>query len=139
MVVPSGLERWFLRAAEFTSADGRPCDRDSRVQSGDKYTWRWHGYSDEVNQSGEVVEANGSDRFAFTFSHDCLVTVSITNEAGENMVGITVSEIADDEDRNSYVNDSYGWTFYLANLKSVLEGGLDLRNRNSEIHDVVSS
>jgi hypothetical protein len=26
-----------------------------------------------------------------------------------------------------------GWTFYLANLKSVIEGGVDLRNKNVDL------
>lgn len=30
-------------------------------------------------------------------------------------------------------------TFYLANLKSVLEGGLDLRNKNVNIPNVISA
>ena len=38
-----------------------------------------------------------------------------------------------------YVDCSYGWTFFLANLKSVLEGGIDLRNRNVDIKNVVNS
>ena len=32
-----------------------------------------------------------------------------------------------------------GWIFYLANLKSVLEGGLDLRNKRMEITNVITA
>lgn len=32
-----------------------------------------------------------------------------------------------------------GWTFYLTNLKSIMEGGLDLRNKNVNIKRVVTS
>jgi hypothetical protein len=32
-----------------------------------------------------------------------------------------------------------GWTFYLANLKSVLEGGLDLRNKNARLQRLVNA
>jgi len=32
-----------------------------------------------------------------------------------------------------------GWTFYLANLKSYLQGGIDLRNKNVNIQGVINS
>jgi len=38
-----------------------------------------------------------------------------------------------------FVEDSRGWIFYLTNLKSVLEGGLDLRNRKVELKNVITA
>jgi uncharacterized protein YndB with AHSA1/START domain len=137
--IPSQIERWFLRSADYVGFDGKPKSRDLPVETGDGYLWRWHGYLDDVNESGMVVEANGQDTFAFTFTADCLVTVTIKEEKGETVVELTQSRIPDDPDRGIYVDCSYGWTFFLANLKSVLEGGLDLRNRNVEIKNVVNS
>ena len=32
-----------------------------------------------------------------------------------------------------------GWTFYLTNLKSLLEGGIDLRNKDEQIKNVLNS
>ena len=32
-----------------------------------------------------------------------------------------------------------GWVFYLANLKSIQEGGIDLRNKNPGIKKVINS
>lgn len=32
-----------------------------------------------------------------------------------------------------------GWTSYLANLKSVLEGGIDPRNKNEQLKAVINS
>lgn len=139
LAVPSQIERWFLRVAEYVGFDGKPRDRNVAVEKSDSYLWRWHGYLDDVKEKGTILEANGSGRFAFTFSHGCLVTIIILSDAGENVVELTVSEIADDDDHNIYVNDSYGWTFYLANLKSILEGGIDLRNKNVDIKNVVNS
>jgi hypothetical protein len=45
------------------------------VQEGDSYTWRWHGYPDDVTQSGKVLKANGKNLFSFSFSLGCPVTV----------------------------------------------------------------
>ena len=138
-VVPSQIERWFLRSADYVGFDGKAKGRKVAVEAGDGYLWRWHGYLDDVNESGTVVEANGSDTFAFTFTSDCLVTVTIKEEKGEAVVELTQSRIPDDPDRGIYVDCSYGWTFFLANLKSVLEGGIDLRNRNVDVKNVVNS
>ena len=137
--VPSQIERWFLRSADYVGVDGKPRDRNVPVEKGDSYLWRWHGFLDDVNENGTVVEANGSDQFAFTFTKECLVTVSIKNEQGETVVELTQSRIPDDPDHCIYVDCSYGWAFYLGNLKSVLEGGIDLRNKNVDIQNVVNS
>ncbi len=137
--IPSQIERWFLRSAEYVGFDGKPKNRDLEVAAGDGYLWRWHGYLDDVNETGLVTEANGLDKFAFTFTQDCLVTVLINDEKGGTVVELTQSRIPDDPDRSVYIDCSYGWTFYLANLKSVLEGGIDLRNKNVDITNVVNS
>jgi uncharacterized protein YndB with AHSA1/START domain len=137
--VPSRIERWFLRVADYLGPDGKPQNRDAAVEAGDSYLWRWHGYGDDVNEKGTVVEANGSDKFVFTFTQDCLVTVSVKKENGETVVELTQSRIPDDPNHGIYVDCSYGWTFFLGNLKSVLEGGIDLRNKNVDIQNVVNS
>ncbi len=137
--VPSQIERWFLRTADYVGVDGKPKDRDVAVENGDSYLWRWHGFLDDVNEKGSIVEANATNKFAFTFTQDCLVTVSIKNENGETVVELTQSRIPDDPEHGIYVDCSYGWAFYLGNLKSVLEGGIDLRNKNVDIKNVVNS
>lgn len=137
--IPSQIERWFLRSAEYVGSDGRAKGRDLEVETGDGYLWRWHGYLDDVHESGAVLEANGSDTFAFTFTEGCVVTVTIRDEKGETVVELTQSQIPEDPDHGIYVDCSYGWAFYLGNLKSVLEGGIDLRNKNTEIKNVVNS
>lgn len=137
--IPSQIERWFLRSAEYVAFDGSPRDRDLEVEAGDTYLWRWHGYLDDVSESGRIIEANGIDRFVFSFTGECIVSVDIRNESGETIVELTQSKIPDDKDHGIYVDCSYGWTFYLGNLKSVLEGGIDLRNKNVEVKNVINS
>ena len=44
-----------------------------------------------------VTEANGLDRFEFTFTDNCLVTVTIKEESGETVVELTQSRIPDDK------------------------------------------
>ncbi|MBC7946727.1 MAG: SRPBCC domain-containing protein [Chitinophagaceae bacterium] len=138
---PQALESWFLREAVFVDADGKERSRSASVQKGDTYTWRWHGYPDDVKETGIVLEANGSDLFRFSFSLGCPVTIQIYPEAGETIVELMESDLPTDDKTTSghFVGDSRGWIFYLANLKSIVEGGIDLRNKNVNIRDVITS
>jgi hypothetical protein len=43
------------------------------------------------------------------------------------------------EQQYFFIECGLGWTFYLANLKSILEGGLDLRNKNPEIQKMINA
>lgn len=128
----AGLESWFLRTAQGTSEP---------LRKGDRYAWRWHGYPDAIEHTGDIVSANGADQFAFTFTMGCLVNISIFRECGETMVELTESDLPVDEEAvlKRYVEDYKGWIFYLVNLKSVLEGGLDLRNRKEELTNVITA
>lgn len=135
------IERWFLRKAEFAQADGTGRRRTDPIQIGDSYVWLWYGYSDDVVEKGKVLEANGKDLLTFTFTAGCNVTVTVREERGENIAELTQEQIPfrEDPNENLHLLCSNGWTFYLANLKSVLEGGIDLRNKNVEIPNVINA
>ncbi len=123
------LERWFLKEAKFVNAYGHDRDADSVIQVGDKYTWKWYGWDGQ--DEGEILEANGKDKLVFTFAGPCKVTVTFTQQGSGTLVELAQENIpTDDESKaNLHVSCTQGWTFYMANLKSVLEGGLDLRNK----------
>ncbi len=138
---PGGLESWFLRRAVLRDAAGNVRTKNDFIQKDDSYEWMWYGYSDEVIEKGVVLEANGKDGFSFTFSLKCPVTIRIYEEFGETIVELVESKLPTDESTRlrHYIGDSRGWIFYLTNLKSVLEGGLDLRNRKEELTNVITS
>lgn len=137
----AGLENWFLRRAEFTKTDGRLRDRNEAIQQGDKYKWLWFGYDDTVTEEREILEANGSDILRFNFSGGCIVTVTVKQEQGENICELIQEMTMEDESeqRYFYIECGKGWTFYMTNLKSVLEGGIDLRNKNVRIQNVINA
>lgn len=132
------IEKWFLSQAKFYTLDNTLKDKTTPIEAGDKYVWMWHG-SDNVAE-GEIIENNGKDFLKFTFL-GCMVSVKLQTENGEHTIELTQSEIPLDETSrmNYYVGCSRGWTFYLTNLKSILEGGIDLRNRNKEMEDVINT
>lgn len=135
------LESWFLRKADFTTKDGIKRERDRAIQVSDTYLWLWHGYNDDAVEKGIIMQANGKDLLQFSFGKAGNVTVTIKQEAGEGLVELVQTDIPADEEGliNYYLGCSKGWLFYLANLKSILEGGIDLRNKKVELTDVINS
>lgn len=137
----AGLERWFLRVAKFTSADGVQKKDGEQVQAGDRYDWRWHGYPDDTNEQRLVLAVFPKNFLQFRFSGDCTVSVTIKHEEGTTICELVQENIPIDENpkTNLLVGCGEGWTFYLTNLKSVLEGGIDLRNKNVKLTSVINS
>ncbi len=136
-----GLESWFLRNARFFSSDNHLREGNEFIQKGDRYTWMWHGYSDETVEHNDIVEANGLDTVSFVFAGHCIVTVTIGMLDTETVVQLAQENIPTGEESkvNIHIGCMEGWTFYLTNLKSILEGGIDLRNKNMNIGKVISS
>jgi uncharacterized protein YndB with AHSA1/START domain len=136
-----GLESWFLRLAQFTKMDGTSRPKNSSIEAGDKYKWLWFGYDDNVEEKKEILAANGWDKLKFIFSGDCVVTISIIQEEGETICVLIQDMPMEDEkeQQHFFIECGKGWTFYMANLKSVLEGGLDLRNKNQNLKNVINA
>jgi hypothetical protein len=136
-----GIEYWFLRLSEYKKPDGQLRGTNEPVQKDDTYKWLWHGWPDETVEHGKILDCNGKDFFKFSFGKAGICSVNIKNENGQNIVELVQNEIPDDEQGRHYwhVGCKTGWTFYLANLKSLLEGGIDLRNRDEGLKNVINS
>ncbi|NMM47595.1 SRPBCC family protein [Marinigracilibium pacificum] len=132
----AGLEKWFLRLAEFTSSNGEKRDPHEDIQVGDTYKWLWHGYPDTVVEHGEILELNGKNHMRFTFGKAGIVTVTIGIEESTTIVTLTQDNIppVSETEVNFHVDCKTGWTFYLANMNSIVQGGVDLRNKNTKLH-----
>lgn len=138
---PGGLEHFFLRQALFHSPEGMKREAEDAIEAGDTYHWLWWGYTDEDSERGEVLAQNGKDQLRFSFGKAGVCTLSIYEEEGETLVELIQENIPTDDNgfRFYHMGCKQGWSFYLTNLKSVLEGGIDLRNRNPKLTRVISS
>jgi uncharacterized protein YndB with AHSA1/START domain len=142
---PGGLESWFLRRCIVAHNADAPVADDMPMQKGNCFTWYWHGWPDEVHEKGEILFANGTDTLSFTFGQQgaegMICTIKIYEEEGETVCGLVQENIPVDERGKSYffVGCNTGWTFYMANLKSILEGGIDLRNKNAALKNVLNA
>ena len=90
---------------------------------------------------GEVLDGNGKDVFKFSFGKAGNCTVRIYMEQGETVVELVQDNIPTDEQGMYYwhVGCKTGWTFYMANMKSLYEGGIDLRNKNVNLEQVLNA
>jgi uncharacterized protein YndB with AHSA1/START domain len=136
-----GMESWFVRLSEYKDKNGVERTADEAVTIGDTYKWLWHGYPDTSVEHGQILDLNHKDYFKFSFGKAGICTVSIKEEEGESIVELTQEEIPTDEQgkQNFHVGCKNGWTFYLTNLKSILEGGIDLRNKKQRQKEMLNS
>ena len=133
------LEKWFLSKASFRLMNGEAVSPSTNVSSDCRYTWNW--FAQNHHEDGTVILANGIDSIEFTFAGNCKVHVQLSEQNAQILVELTQSAIPlDDNSKQSIrLGCAFGWTFYLLNLKSVLEGGLDLRNKDTQLVGVVNN
>ena len=137
----AGMERWFLRLSEYKRTDHVLRGDSELAEKGDSYKWRWYGWPDETTEYGEILDCNGKDLFKFSFSNAGNCTVKIYTEHDETIVELLQENIpADDNGKHTWhLGCKTGWTFYMTNLKSLYEGGTDLRNKNVLMKNVLNS
>lgn len=133
------LEKWFLSKATFFYKDGTVMLPSENVTSGSVYRWNW--FAQNAFEEGIVTQTNGVDSVEFTFAGDCKVQVRLSSKGDQTLVELTQTEIPLDNNskENIRLGCAFGWAFYLINLKSVLEGGLDLRNKDTSLIGVVNN
>jgi len=135
----SEIEKWFLEKAIFKDSEGKELPKDENVKAGDTYQWSWYLF-DPV-ETGKITAANGKDHFQFTFAGNCTVAVKLTQKEAMVLVELIQANIPTDEKSKKGIRlgcDS-GWSFYLVNLKSVYEGGMDLRNKDENFRGLVNN
>ena len=135
----SELERWFLAKAEFFDESGNNIDRNHSVQKGSTYAWSWFLY--DAVENGKITEANGHDHIQFTFAGNCIVDILLTSLDNRVTVELCQSNIPTDDNskKNIRLGCEAGWSFFLVNLKSVSEGGLDLRNKDESLKGMINN
>ena len=137
----SGMEYWFLRLSEYKKPDSSLRGNGELVAKGDSYKWLWHGWPDETVEYGEILDCNGKDSFKFSFGKAGICAVKIYGEPDKNIVELEQDNIPTDEHGKQYwhIGCKTGWTFYLANMKSLYEGGIDLRNKDERLQEMLNS
>lgn len=122
-----GIRGWMVFESALLDPDGNERDPGEVARAGDRLRTGWHtGLSGE----GEVLEIRPGEMVRFTMDPGIVVEANIEPlEDGSVMVTLVQThDLSDEENLALMLGFLPGWAFYLANLKSVMEGGRDLRN-----------
>lgn len=140
-----GLTRWFLRTAAFAPSIGRPSKRsktaklpvfdslpqrreDERCCANDRYQWEWY-YGGGIIGEEWILECRPPTRLIFGFGDRMEVAIRLRKLGKSCEVSLRQYNIPDSPSgrHNLHMGCRVAWAFFLTNLKSVAEGGLDLR------------
>jgi len=130
--IPSALEQWLVRRAQVSIAYAILKGRNDFVEEGDCYEWIAEEDGRANVMRGEILEANGKNFLRFTLNENYILTITVRKENGRSCIELFFKNISVNEELliTNYMKCLKEWTFHLANLKSFLEGGIDLRNKN---------
>jgi uncharacterized protein YndB with AHSA1/START domain len=135
----SEIEKWFLSKAIFNDTNGTPISAEKTFEKEFTYEWNWYLY--ETTERGKITDSNGKDFIQFTFAGNCLVDVNLFRQDDFVIVELTQKNIPTDDNSKQGIRlgcDS-GWSFFLVNLKSVYEGGIDLRNKDNNLKGMLNN
>ncbi len=137
--MPSELEKWFLKEALFFKENGEKVGFFENISLKDTYEWSWFLY--DAVENGKIIALNEINFIRFSFAGNCLVDINLAQLDDHVMVTLTQHEIpTDDKSKmNIRLGCATGWAFFLVNLKSVYEGGLDLRNKNESLKQMINN
>ncbi len=128
----SGISKWFMGNASYYYGNSSIRLGEAVAEKGDSYLWKWKNKEHELKG---IVTASEKDKcFQFTFSPLYIVTIKLsTNISGKTLLTLSqkYQESAVKDDFN-YINCCACWVFFLTNLKSVIEHGIDLRETNED-------
>jgi uncharacterized protein YndB with AHSA1/START domain len=137
-LMPGLVKLWFTPGCVYASPENLERPENALAEVGDKYTWTW---VEGTTDNGTFRMIDFPRRFvAGWFNDTCEIEVTAEVEDDGTILSITQTNTQEsEEDRmGAYWDCSMGWAFYLVNLKSVLEGGIDLRETNANIKGLVN-
>jgi len=135
---PAGLESFFIGEADHTGPDGGPREPHGVCAAGDRYRWRW---LHDFELAGEVVACDPPHRVAYTFGSDMQFEIRLRQREGAVEAALRQTGCATQDPARAWqhLNCRSCWVYFMTNLKSVLEHGTDLRDREQpEWNDSVS-
>lgn len=133
------IQKWFLSEARFYDSNQKLIEAKDNIHKGYTYEWRW--YAQDFQETGNILGTNGKDHLAFTFAGNCTVKVTLIQKKDYVIIELIHKDIPQDDESKEGIRlgCAFGWSFYLVNLKSYLEGGIDLRNKDCDIQNVVNN
>jgi len=132
LATATGICKWFMGKAKYYYKDSNIRLGNDFAQKGDSYLWNW--LNKDLELKGMVTEVEENKIFQFTFSPLYIVTLRLNSDGKRTQLTLT-HEYQESAVKNefNYLNCCTCWVFFLTNLKSVIENGIDLRE--TEVKD----
>ena len=133
----SGLSKWFIGSADYFYNDKSIRLGNEIAKRGDSYLWKW--LKKDLELKGFITESDGSSEFGFTFGASFFVKIKISESAGRTKLVLRQCyQESAAENEFGFINCCVCWVFFLTNLKSVIEHGIDLRETEAESEMLVN-
>lgn len=121
-----GLSKWFMGTVKYILPVGAELESSQNVSQGCSYKWQW--LEKDLEIEGKVLEAIEDNKVAFTFGISFEVRFSLESKGGRTIFTLHQKYIEGAEKNDfAHINCCSCWVFFLTNLKSVIENGIDLR------------
>ncbi len=124
------MTSWFLGHTRYTGPDGTIRQAHHSVQKDDQYYWEWQK---QHSVEGVVLDVVEKELFSVTFGTDFTVEFHLSQEGSRTRIVLTQFNSNPNETNEfRFINCCVCWAFFLTNLKSIAEGGKDLREVDVE-------
>ncbi|MCF8243348.1 MAG: SRPBCC domain-containing protein [Melioribacteraceae bacterium] len=132
------ITEWFIAEATY-SYDDMIRKPDEKIKAGDKYSWTFfQGFT----MKGKILKIDENEFLAFTFGkkdaeldEDIIVELSFSTDGEKSKIELIQKNMADNEygHVNHNMSCMVGWCYFLTNLRSLLESGYDLREKDIKL------
>jgi len=121
-----GITQWFIGEAIYRTAHGDVRKKNELIEKDDTYYWKW--FHKDLELTGNVIDSNGRDFVKFTFGDAGTVSFSMKDYNDRVLIEL-IQEVYPGKtyDKFAHINCYVCWSFFLINLKSVVETEFDLR------------
>ena len=136
--VPEQIVRWFIATAAYTMPDTAQRPSGDIIKAGDQYHWCWH---QDLETRGTVLEVVENEKLRFTFGdkengskEKIEVIVNVRPYQDTTLLELVQENMADTPEAHVawHMGCNLGWSFFMTNLKALLEHGVDLRETDPD-------
>lgn len=133
---PEGLTKWFIGNAEYTR-NGNLVPSEELISAGDSYRWKW--LAKDYETTGKTIQVIKDERIKFTFGSMFEINVSVVAENSRTRFTLSQNyKPGTAKNDFAHINCCVCWAFFLTNLKSVVEHGIDLRETEANDESLVN-
>ena len=126
----NGTESFFVQMMRITGPDGAELEPDAEALPGDRFVWRWHNGRRIV---GEYLQAKTKNEVQFTFDGSKVSVMALPYKTG-SLLRLRQYDIPDTDEAQMHIygNCRAAWVYFLTVLKTLLEHGIDGRDKTRE-------